>query len=979
MPAERVEYTSISDLVAQMGVAVSCEGNSPLDLNDKESVWFVEHGTVDLFLLESLDGVEQAAPHHLLRLERGRLLPGVDTSIDDSSDTKTSLGLVAKGLPGTILKRLPAASLRQVSPGELAEQVDSWLVAVIDTLSRFVTRSPRPTEFLDAGASKSIEPSTVGARGGVVWVDGLSQGSSLFMDIVDHAELTADASPSLVPLTRTSWLSVFEDLNLAGKSSATLAGEGHLMTALALFHKVAFRMERLNRQLAVVDEANLEKERTMSRRVAAEIARSRLFNIYNLPLAPEQQVEDTALADALKIIGKREGIMFSFPPASVTSDNPVGLVDILDASGVRARRVRLDAASNWWRKDSTPLLAFSVSDERPIVLLPAMFGNYKEVDPVTRKATRVNRERAALLQDYAWMFYKPLPSGTVEPGDLLNLALQGSGVEVCRLVASGLAAGLVKLAPAFALGLVANHIVAGGTTDTLYVVALALAGLGLLGALLHLSQGTSFMRLEARSASRLEAAFWDRLVRLPPSALQGQRSGDLAMSGMTFQNLRDGLQGVAANSLLSCFFLLPILAIVFYYDFALGIVAFGFSAIASAITMILAMSQLSPYSRMIAASRRVTGLLFEIVGGISKLRVESAEGSAFAMWVQEYRGQKRAELAVGRFEGHARAFGAALPFLAAGVLLLAVVVVSDRSLPVGDFLIVYTVFLVCQHSLARLSESIGIVAGLRPAIDQMRPLLNAIPETKTDGERVDSLRGEILFDRVSFRYEEDGPLILDDVTIRAHPGEFVAIAGESGSGKTTLFRLALGLDRPTAGAVYYDGRDLRHLNLKQVRRRIGTVPQSVRLHPLDIWDNIVAHHQEATTEQVWNTARSASIEKEIKSMPMGLMTMVGTSGSVLSGGESQRVTIARSLLGNPRIMLFDEATNWLDNESQAAVMQNLALMTSTRIVIAHRLSTLEQADRIYVLKEGSVVESGSFEELIEIGGEFTQLVKRQLA
>ena len=149
--------------------------------------------------------------------------------------------------------------------------------------------------------------------------------------------------------------------------------------------------------------------------------------------------------------------------------------------------------------------------------------------------------------------------------------------------------------------------------------------------------------------------------------------------------------------------------------------------------------------------------------------------------------------------------------------------------PVGDFLVVYTVFLAFQSAVARLGESLGAVAAMLPAFDQMRPLLAAVPEAEIGGEPVERLGGEILFDRISFRYEPEGPLILDDVTIHAGPGEFVAIAGESGAGKSTLFRLALGIDRPSAGAVYYDGRDLRHLNLKQVRRKIGAVPQSVRL------------------------------------------------------------------------------------------------------------------------------------------------------
>ena len=434
-----------------------------------------------------------------------------------------------------------------------------------------------------------------------------------------------------------------------------------------------------------------------------------------------------------------------------------------------------------------------------------------------------------------------------------------------------------------------------------------------------------------------------------------------------------------ADGALSVIFLLPVFAVIYLYDTALGIAALVFSLASLLVTVVLGMRQIFPYGRMLGAGRRVAGRLFQIVDGIVRLRVENAEGSAFAIWARDYREQKRAELDLGALEGHSRAFGAALPFLAGGALLLAVATTGERSLPVGDFLVVYTVFLAFQSAVARLGESFGAVAATLPSFEQMRPLLEAVPESVVEGAPVDYLSGDILFDRISFRYDPDGPLILDDVTIRARPGEFVAIAGESGAGKSTLFRLALGLDRPTAGAVYYDGRDLRHLNLKQLRRQIGAVPQSVGLHPQDLWDNVVSHHDEVTTDEVWEAARLAEMEAEIKAMPMGMMTMVGTSGGVLSGGESQRITIARSVMGSPRVMMFDEATNWLDNENQAKVMQNLTALTSTRIVIAHRLSTLEQADRIYVLQAGKVVQSGSFRDLMEVDGVFRELVRRQIA
>ena len=996
------EYASIAELAERFGESVPCAGNLPVVLDDPDSVWFIDRGAANLFLVEFRDGVEQAAPQHLLRRESGWLLPGVAPDQPEAGD-ETTLSIVAKGLPGTLLKRLPADLLSRVRPSELAEQTDTWLIAITDTLSRFAIPLPRPTALAEPGLTQTPAPGTLSVRRGVVWVSEPPSGASLYMGIVDCADQAdqADAGQAdqadagqphqadagqphqaVIPLTRTSWLTLFDEATLTGRSTESLAEQGTLLPALAAFHAVAFTLERLNRRLVVVDAVNLERARTTSRRTAERAARHRLFNIYDRPADRDGGIEDTALQDALELIGRHEGIDFRIPARPGHADVPVGLVDILDASGVRARRVRFKADGGWWRGDSNAMLAFRAEDGRPVALLPGLFGAYREIDPVTGRSVRVTAarlERAGALRDEAWMFYRPLPSRDVKPVDLLGIALRGSAPDFARLVIAGLPYGLVRLLPALALGFVANQISAGGSAGTLFAVAVGVAAFGLLGALLHLLQNMAMMRLEGRSASRVEAAFWDRLMRLPPGVLHRHPAGDLAMSGMTFQHLRDGLRGTVADSFLSVIFLLPVFVVIFLYDAALGGITLVFSLAMLLITVVLGLRQITPSGLMISAARRVGGRLFQIVEGISKLRMDNAEGSAYAIWARDYREQKRAEIELGGLEGHSRAFGAALPFLAGGVLLFAVIAVGDRDMPVGDFLVVYMLFIVFQSAISRLGESVGAMAAMLPAFKQMRPLLSAVPGDETEGEPVEFLGGDVLFDHVSFRYEPDGPLILDGVTIHARPGEFVAIAGESGAGKSTLFRLALGIDWPTAGAVYYDGRDLRHLNLKQVRKKIGAVPQSVGLHPQDLWDNLVSHHDGVETGEVWAAVRTAEVETQIKGMPMGLMTMVGASGSVLSGGESQRVTIARSVIGSPRIMLLDEATNWLDNENQARIMRNISALTATRVVIAHRLSTLEQADRIYVLKGGKVVQNGSFEELKETDGVFRELIRRQIA
>ncbi|MDE2904602.1 MAG: ATP-binding cassette domain-containing protein [Acidobacteriota bacterium] len=969
------QQPSLAALAAETGVPVPCAGNLPLDMGDPRFAWYVDEGAVDLFLVEYRDGVEQSSPEHLLRADAGRLLPGVAPQ-----QGETTLGLVAKGLPGTVLRRLPIESLGAIDDAELGAHVDDWITDVSATLYRDVAPASRADILITSEEAPAAGSGTIASRRGVVWVS-LGRGTGLFLDLIDPTESVADgaAAPVEIPLTPSTWLSLRSAVLLTSRTSEELAAEGLLLPALSGFHTVALDLERLNRGLAIVDQANLERARASNRRTDEDGARHRLFNLYGLADESDADPGETALLEALRIIGRHEGIDFKWPARADASDPAELLGQVLDASGVRARRVRLAQDDRWWIGNSGAMLAFRAEDDRPVALLPGVLGRYREVDSAGRRSAAVTAKRAESLRPDAWLFYQPLGSAAVGPRDLLRLARKGAAADTMRLVMAGLLGGLVMLLPALVLGFVADDVIPSGEANHLYVASAALAAAALIGTLLHVLQGMALMRIEGRAASRVEAAFWDRMLRLSPGFLQRYPAGELAMRGMTFQTLRNAVQGVVANAMLSIVFLLPAFILMFFYDATLGGVALAFALVSLIATVTLGLRQISPHGRVVQATQRLTGRLFQLINGVATLRVEGAEGSAFAVWARDYRKQKSAELARGTVEGHLQAFSAALPLIAGAVLLVTATLAEHGTIAVGDFLVVYTVFTVFQAAVARLGASFGAVAAIMPALDQIRPFLAEPPEKTAEGEPVESLGGDVVFDHVSFRYDPDGPLILDDVSIHARPGEFVAIAGESGAGKSTLFRLALGLDEPSGGAVYYDGRDLRHLNIKQVRRRIGAVPQAVQLHPEDVWDNIVGDYEDATAEDAWRAARLAAVDKEIAAMPMGMLTCVGAGAGVTSGGESQRIMIAHALLRNPRILLLDEATNWLDNDSQATVMQNLAGLTSTRIVIAHRLSTLRQADRIYVMQAGRVVEDGSYAELMEREGVFRNLVRRQVA
>ena len=974
------ESRGLGRIAAERGTAVACAGNLPVEISDPEFVWFIESGAVDVFLIERRDGVEESAPQHMLRADAGRLLPGTARQEDD-----TSLGLIAKGLPGTVLRRLPVARLDELPSLELAEQIDAWVTDVSSMLVRDVDHQPRMDALLEPGEAPTTRSGSLAARRSVVWVSDVPRGAGLFLDLIDPGGVETDAVSNghAVPLTPATWLTLNEERRVSTHSSRELAERNLLLSALSTFNAVAFQLERVNRLLAVADQANLAREGGINRLEDEERARRRLFDLYGLADAAPEGADDAALHEVLSVIGRHAGIVFrparETEPSTREASPAATLAKVLRASGVRGRRVRLAPEDRWWVGDSGAMLAFRVDNGRPVALLPGRLGNYREVDPRNGRSRRITAATAASLRPEAWMFYPRLGSAAVGWRDLRRVAAKGFGADVTRFVVAGLLGGLVALLPALAIGFVADEVVPLRDVGLLYGICVALAAFGLVRAVLHVFQGMTLMRFEGRATSRMEAAFWDRLLRLPSEVLRRHPASDLAARGMTFQGLRDAAQGVIGNGVLSVIFLAPAFLLIASRNAVLGALTAAFGLLSLFATVTPGLRQISPHRRRLRAIRRLSARLFQLINGISKLRVEGAEGSAFAVWARDYRKQKRAELELGAIEAHQQAFGSALPLLAAALLVLAVTFAGPDALTIGDFIVVYVLFLLYQTAVVRLGESFSAFAAAGPALSQIRPILSEAVEAGTEGERVEMLGGDVALDRVSFRYDADGPLILDDVSIQARTGEFVAIVGESGAGKSTLFKVLLGLERPSSGSVYFDGRDLHQLDPVDVRRHVGVVPQKVQLHPQDLWDNIVGDHEDVTEEDVWGAARLAAVDQEIAAMPMGMLTPVGQGAAVTSGGESQRVRIAHALLSDPRVLLLDEATNWLDNETQSKVLANLAGLTSTRIVIAHRLSTLREADRIYVLRKGRVVQEGTFTELAATPGVFQDMVRRQTA
>ena len=278
------------------------------------------------------------------------------------------------------------------------------------------------------------------------------------------------------------------------------------------------------------------------------------------------------------------------------------------------------------------------------------------------------------------------------------------------------------------------------------------------------------------------------------------------------------------------------------------------------------------------------------------------------------------------------------------------------------------------------SSLVGIglqAANIRPTLEQVKPIMEAVPEISEDKSVITQISGGIELNNVSFRYSDSMPWVLDNLSLKIKPGQYVAIVGKTGCGKSTLLRLLLGFETAQKGAVYYDGKDINTLDLKSLRKKIGVVMQNGKLFHGDIFSNITISAPWLTLKEAWEAAELADIADDIRAMPMGMHTIISEGSGGISGGQRQRLMIARAIAPKPSILMFDEATSALDNITQKKVSEALNGLKCTRIVIAHRLSTIRHCDRIIVLDGGKIIEDGSYEELLAKGGFFAELVERQ--
>ncbi|MFI2214750.1 NHLP bacteriocin export ABC transporter permease/ATPase subunit [Streptomyces sp. NPDC020141] len=723
------------------------------------------------------------------------------------------------------------------------------------------------------------------------------------------------------------------------------------------------RERRRDRQAAASRRADRDARRRTAEALRAAAAPG------PLPTVPADGAEP---ADRYAAVAVALGLPLgpAGPPAG-PGDASDPIADLERRTGARARRIALTGP--WWRFDHGPLLGRRTADGTPVALLRRR-GGYRLRDPLGG-STRVTARTAAALERTAVTFHRPLPDGPLRLRDLLRHALRGSRADAVRMTAAALAAVALAFLVPLATGLVLGSHVPAGRTGSITRLCLALVAAGLASAVFGVVQNAALLRIEGRLEATAQAALWDRLLRLPARFFGRRSTGELAHTVLGVLAGRTALAGLTSLLLHSAVTVVVGLTLMYWISVPLALIATVPILAAAAVLGRLGLLQARAQEELLARSNALTDRDFHLLRAHAKIRVAGAEDRVVADWAVRHRDQQWATRRAVRLQNTATA-------LASGCLPLCATVVFLASGPAragvseARFLSFYASLAVTVTGAVQVAGALNAALAAVPMFTRLRPLLAHPLEAAADAAPPGRLTGDIAVEHVSFGYEPGVP-VLRDVSLRVRPGEMLAVVGPSGCGKSTLLRLLLGFERPSSGVIRYDGRDLAALDGAAVRRQCGVVTQHAR--PLDgtILQAITAERGHSL-EEAWEAARLAGLDEDIAAMPMGMQTFL-SDGGALSGGQRQRLAIAQALIRRPRVLFFDEATSALDNVTQAIVADSTLKQRATRIVIAHRLSTVMNADRVIVLDAGRVVQQGPPAALTaDADGPFARLVRHQL-
>ena len=679
-----------------------------------------------------------------------------------------------------------------------------------------------------------------------------------------------------------------------------------------------------------------------------------------------------AATDAIGEILKAYHIRPREVPDSITDMNET-LEYLMRPHGIMRRNVLLE--KGWYKDAAGPMIATLKESGDIVALIPAGMAGYIMIDPKTGNRIKVNRKNEDALDNEAIAFYKPFPSKKIGVAGLLRFIAENiTSADVIMIAVATLIVTLIGFLTPKLNELLFSDVIASGSMRALTAIAIFIICVSLSALLLTTVKEMIVSRLTTRVGVSVDAAAMMRILSLPADFFKNYGSGELANRERYINLLVERLLQVIFTTGLTSLFSLAYISQIFTYAPALVAPAMFVVITTLLISVISAIVQVRISTEQMELASKESGMSYALISGIQKIKLSGAEKRAFARWSKAYSDSAKLLYDPPTFLKVNTALTLAITLAGTIVIYYAA---AKSGVSVSEYYAFSVAYGMISGAFTTLAGITLTAAQISPILEMVSPILTTEPEVAEEKQVVERLMGGIELNNVTFTYNENMPNVLDGISLKIRAGQYVAIVGKTGCGKSTLMRILLGFEKPQRGGVFYDGKDIERMDLKSLRRKIGSVMQSGKLFTGDIYSNIVINNPRLTLDEAWEAAEMAGFADDIRSMPMGMFTLVSEGQGGISGGQRQRLLIARAIAPKPRILMFDEATSALDNITQKIVSESLEKLKCTRIVIAHRLSTIRQCDRIIVLDKGHIVEDGSYDELINKNGFFAELVERQ--
>ena len=646
---------------------------------------------------------------------------------------------------------------------------------------------------------------------------------------------------------------------------------------------------------------------------------------------------------------------------------------LLRPHGIMRRRVKLQ--EGWYKDAIGAFLGTRKDDGSVVAFIPKGLSGYVYLDSGTGTWIKVSKKNQDMFDEEAISFYKPFPLKKLSVVSLMKFIVD------CLSIADFILIGLATLAVTL-VGMLMPRLnnllfdTVAMSDDIRLLAGITIFIISVSVSMIMLSTVKTMLsgRINVKMNTAVQAATMMRILSLPADFFKQYSAGDLSTRTQNIQMLCSMMTTFVFNMGLTSLFSLLYITQIFAYAPALVVPALSIILVTLLFSLITTFYQMRYTKRAMEVGSKENGMSYAMITGVQKLRLSGAEKRAFARWADLYAQQVKLTYHQPLLLRANEAFSTAI--LLTGTIVMYYMSVKS-GISVAEYYAFNSAYGVVSGAFMALSGITTVVASIKSTLEMAKPILETVPEVSEGKLVIDRLSGGIELNNVSFRYSENMPLVIDDLTLKIRAGQYVAIVGETGCGKSTLLRLLLGFEKAQRGSIYYDGKDINNIDLKSLRKNIGVVMQNGKLFQGDIYSNITIAAPQLTINDAWEAAEMSGIAEDIRRMPMGMHTVISEGSGGVSGGQKQRLMIARAIAPKPKILMFDEATSALDNITQKIVSDSLEKLKCTRIVIAHRLSTIKDCDRILFIEKGKIVEDGTYEELIAKNGKFAELVERQ--